>query len=105
MKVQLTYDHYSNTILASCSLNANEEACAIGFGKTCDEAKKNIRGWFKKESKALNKNYKCEEDKPFIALMKKTLDGNIIKTSLCINMLKDFPLGAANQTTVRDYTF
>lgn len=105
MKVILTYHHDSNAVSVSFSLNANEEAFAIGFGKTCGEAEKNLKGWLNKESETLNKEYQCEEDKPFIALIKKTLDGKIVKTNSCINILKDFPPGAANQITTRPFYF
>jgi len=105
MDAILTYYHNSNKIGISFSLNSVEESFAIGFGKTCDEARNNLRGWFDNKSELSEKTHPCEEGKPFIALMKKRKDGQIIKLDPCIDILKDFPRGASNQVTVREICF
>ena len=105
MDVTLTYHHDSNEISFSFWLNDSEDAFAVGFGKTCDEAENDVRGWFDKESELSNKTYLYDADKPFISIMKKNKDGKIVRTNSCINVLKDRPIGTTNQITVRKICF
>jgi hypothetical protein len=90
MKLDLIYNHGSEDILIRFVLYENEEAFCVGFGKTAEEARADVKGWIGKESEVLKRSFRAEKDKPFIALLKKKKDGVVIKTSEPINLLEVF---------------
>ncbi|MBI4095091.1 MAG: hypothetical protein HY435_02785 [Candidatus Liptonbacteria bacterium] len=105
MTTTLIYYHDSKEISASFQLKADEHAFAIGFGTTCQEAEKDLKGWIEKGTELIRKRIKCDKKKPYISLMKKGVDGKRVIMKPCINILENFPPGSANQITVRDYFF
>ncbi len=106
MTINFIYHHNSGEISYSFMPDKNEEAIRIGFGVTCEEAERELelRDWLNKES-LLNKQYKYNKEKPFIALMKKRTDDKLVKTDKCINALENYPPGAPNQITQRTVDF
>lgn len=105
MDITLDYQHNSNNIYISFNLYNGEVGFAVGFGKTCEEAEQNIKGWFDKNSKFTGRRLLYEKDKPFIVLKKKMADGKVIKTDKCINILENMPTGGPNQITIRPVHF
>jgi len=105
MTLTLTYYHDSSEIRISFYFNAKEVAVAIGFGETCRDARDNLRGWYGKNQIETGKTYKCDKEKPFIALRKKDADGKVTALDSCINMLEDFPSGKSNQISIKEWAF
>ena len=105
MTITFAYYHDTNNITYRFSLYENEEAFAIGFGETCEEAKDNLRGWIEKGSETAKKEYRYDESRPYIALIKKNTDGNKVQTDKCINALEGKPGGTGDQITIRQFDF
>jgi hypothetical protein len=105
MTLTFTYYHDTGKIGLRIHLSSDEEAFAIGLGANCKEAEDYLKGWIYKNAGLYKKNFILDMDKPFIALMKKKMDGSMTKTSNCINILNQYPPGKEDQITVRNYTF
>lgn len=104
--MRITLDYYHGLGEVSVSFNVSypgEEAIAIGFGVTCEEAEKNLR-WFKADSEVQNKRYKCNKEAPHMALAKKE-KGKIIKSDSCIDILSNWPVADPGALTISNIDF
>ncbi len=104
MRITLDYYHGSGEVSVSFNVShLDEEAIAIGFGATCEEAEKNLR-WFLADSEVQNKRCKCNKGTPYMALAKKE-SGKVTKSDSCIDILSNWPVAGPGALTINNIDF